>query len=140
MPLFQTMSRLVLFLQHKKIIPFFELRKQKQRKRVQLIEQLKAIQEVSIDTSESMNEAAIKLDKVAYSLVITNLRLMDGWVSQKFMNYLEYNDHNLLIVTGLNDLNHLYDLQKRRNTQLLFKPFSHTQLKKVLSHSLSEFQ
>ena len=66
-------------------------------------------------------------------LIVTNLRLFDGWLDEKFFHYLKTKGTTVLILTGLSSNAVFYKSILGNKTHFLYKPYTTRQLKRKLS-------
>ena len=82
---------------------------------------------------ESMVDAGPTIEQRAYDIVISNLRLLDGWIGHDFARSLTQHKTHLIILTGLGNLDlHQWDWEPIVPT-FLFKPYTLLQLKNELT-------
>lgn len=76
---------------------------------------------------DSYLEAEDLLCDLFPDIIISNLKLTDGWVDDCFLNMLEGHSMHVIILTGLRDLS-LHSLFDRPFFHYLFKPYTGLQL------------
>ena len=94
--------------------------------------QFRFIDEAKIVFFEKMADASEFLKANHPDLIITNLRLWDGWVNQNFLQQLEAVSCPLVILTGMRDKRFQPKFSNRGPTSFLYKPFTQLQLKKMV--------
>lgn len=87
-----------------------------------------------IIVKESMEESRDLLLSNHCDIIISNLRLIDGWIDYHFAELLKKGKTHLILLTGLSSMDmHKVDWRPIK-PKFLFKPFTSLQLKKVLEH------
>ena len=82
---------------------------------------------------ESMADAGPTIGQRTYDIVISNLRLLDGWIDHDFARSLSRGKTHLIILTGLGDIDlHQMDWEPVVPT-FLFKPYTLLQLRNELT-------
>lgn len=99
-----------------------------------LNQQLQACSCQSVAYFESKREVLIHLITERADLMITNLKLFDGWADKDYLQFLDMEVDKLLILTGLRDENLQPDLGILINPLFLYKPFSALQLKNCIEN------
>lgn len=84
---------------------------------------------------ESMEESREILVNGSCDIVISNLKLIDGWIDHDFVQLLNQGKTHLIILTGLGNEN-LHELDwSPIHPSFLFKPYTSFQLKRILQAS-----
>jgi DNA-binding response OmpR family regulator len=83
---------------------------------------------------ESKEQALKIICKHPRHFIITNLRLFDGWLTQRDLERWAVKPSNLLILTGYNSENELSAYLNLNNVKCLYKPYSRHQLMTFLSY------
>ena len=79
-------------------------------------------------------EAEIEIYQHRPDLVITNLRLTDGWVDAMYLKMIVRNTHRLIICTALSNASMYLDIMNKLPISILYKPFAMCQLEKLLEN------
>lgn len=86
----------------------------------------------NVIVKESMEESKELLHSDQCDIVISNLRLIDGWVDYDFAELLKKGNTHLILLTGLRD-EELHKVDWRPiQPKFLFKPYTSFQLKQIL--------
>jgi DNA-binding NtrC family response regulator len=99
-----------------------------------LSRQLQACSCQSVVYFESKREVLIYLVTERADLMITNLKLFDGWANKDYLEFLDMEVDKLLILTGLRDENLQPDLENLMDPFFLYKPFTALQLKNCIEN------
>ena len=96
--------------------------------------QLAAMSCQTVTHFESKREVLEHLHTERADLMITNLRLFDGWADHDYLQLLDIEVNKLLILTGLRDENLQPELDTSTNPTFLYKPFTSLQLKNCIEN------
>ncbi len=77
---------------------------------------------------DTQEQARIYLRSNRPDLIITNLRLLDGWIEKSYYSALKSASQQILILTGLRDERLHPDLASAGEHSFLYKPFTSLQL------------
>ncbi len=93
--------------------------------------QLDSLSSVSATYLDSRQELVHFMDSSSVDLIITNLRLSDGWVDDTLLRLLDTRKISVLVVTGLGHYRPEQD-KNRKHIAILLKPFTAIQLKRCI--------
>ncbi len=87
-----------------------------------------------LDVFTDYQEAEIEIYQHRPDLVISNLRLADGWVDAMYLKMIVRNTHKLIICTALSNASMYLDILHKLPISILYKPFAMCQLEKFLEN------
>jgi len=82
---------------------------------------------------DSYLEAESMIAELFPDIIISNLKLSDGWVDDYYLNVLEGHSLHVIILTGLRDLTLHMPVGDRTLFHYLFKPYTYLQLASCLN-------
>lgn len=92
---------------------------------------LKSLEMTSFKSFDSFEQAEIVLLSETFNLIITNLKLEDGWVPEQFIKTCQRKCNLLIFLTGHNS-NITSFLGGSGPVRILNKPFNEFQLRRLL--------
>jgi response regulator RpfG family c-di-GMP phosphodiesterase len=102
-----------------------------------LRKQLDALLPGGVQYFDSQEQTSSYLRSHQPDLIITNLRLLDGWIDKAYYTALKSASKRLLILTGLRDERLHPDLEEAGKHSFLYKPFTSLQLRSCIQNLVS---
>ena len=85
----------------------------------------------AIDNGDQINSDCVG----KYDLILCNHKLSNGWIDQLLINKLRQMSEHIVFITGIRECEKKNKSNQRDQYEILYKPFSFYQLKKVLQQN-----
>ena len=99
--------------------------------------QLEALLPGAVQYFDSQEQTRTYLRSHHPDLIITNLRLLDGWIEKSYCKALKSTSEMVLILTGLRDERLHPKLDIVEKLSFLYKPFTSLQLRNCIENLVS---